>query len=167
MIALHAPPMCLSRLVPSGSIRVMLVSMLLGPFAFLPLMADSIGKGDDAVPLAIGLSALGGAIAGAALILFRMFRWIVDGYDGAVRRRLVQFGATVALAGFALMFREEVSPPFPTEEGCWYSVRDRWTGGVEMRLAKCSAEAKPRHRPNRIIPVLGPERGLSARPAPA
>jgi len=167
MIAFPAPSISLSRLVPSGNMRVVLVGMLLGPFAFLPFMVDSTWNGNDAGPFVLALCALGGALAGFALMVFRMFRWILDGFDGVVRRRLLQFGAMVLVAGFATMFREEVSPPFPTNEGCWYSVRDRWTGSVDMRLAKCSAEAKPRHQRNRIIPVVEPGAKGAARMARA
>jgi hypothetical protein len=156
MIALRVPSFSLSLLVPSGHMRVVLVSMLLGPFAFVPFAMDSAWQGNEAATFALFLCALGGTIAGVVVLLFRMFRWVLDGFDGAGRRRLLQFGVVVLVAGFAAMFREEVSPPFPTTEGCWYSVRDRWTGNVDMRLAECSAEPKPRHQRGRILPVGEP-----------
>lgn len=140
-----------------GVVRMTLVAMVLGMGAFVFLAPGSFWNGNDHLK-ALGYVAI--TVGGAALFvlgILAMIRWALEGFD---REGRSYFTRSVALLVFAIgvgliaaMFREEISAPYPTSEGCWYTLRDRWTGEVTIKRGACPGDWQPRPARVPVLPV--------------
>lgn len=141
-----------------GSSRFVFVCMAIA-FAASSLFSLTLPANADAhlVEIPLVMTVIAGMAAYFLVMAFEMFRWVLDGYDERGRRYFMRFLGIVVLSGviamFAGIYRREVSPPYPTAEGCWYSLRDRWTGKVEVLQAPCPVNWKPRRELGRLEPI--------------
>lgn len=143
-----------SRVVPSGSLRFVLAFIVIlacGLATGLLLSGNWPSTGNlETLWEFLGISIALGSVALLPMAVFGLYRWVMAGFDREGRRHFIQFLSmfTFVLAAllFALMFREDVSSPFPQGDRCWYSVRDRWTGEVTVKETACPSGWTPRLR---------------------
>ena len=111
-------------------------------FEFAP---DSVIDGEDMVPYFMAFAGVAALLAYLLQFVFSMFRWVLAGYEEGARRQFLPFLllllAVAAVAIFAGMFRHESSPPYVASNGCWYTLRDRWTGDAKAVQIQCPVSA--------------------------
>ncbi len=140
-----------------GVVRMTLVAMALGVVAFAFSAPGSFWDGEDQFKF-LGFVAI--TAGGAALFvqgILAMFRWAFEGFDRESRSYFTRSAALLVFAVgvglIAAMFREEISAPYPTSEGCWYTLRDRWTGEIEIKRGACPGDWQSRPERSRVRPV--------------